>query len=76
MLAASQRQPGARFNWLMMVSHWYPGNSGGNVCSRKAVLEVLMNFMTASLPLIFFFNFQTRLSEKWGVLTIAFLAYG
>ena len=32
--------------------------------------------MTASLPLLYLLNLQTRLTEKWGVLTIAFLAYG
>lgn len=35
-----------------------------------------MNFLTASLPFLFLLRLQTRLREKWGVLTIAFLAYG
>ncbi|CAD6592138.1 MAG: hypothetical protein ASARMPREDX12_005675 [Alectoria sarmentosa] len=40
------------------------------------VFEVVMNFLTASLPFIFLLNLQTCLRKKWGVMTIAFLAYG
>lgn len=42
---------------------------------QRLVFEVVMNFLTASLPFIFLLNLQTRLREKWGVLVIAFLAY-
>ena len=41
----------------------------------NAAFQVIMNFLTASLPLIFLLSLQNRLREKWGVVTIAFLAY-
>ena len=40
------------------------------------VFEVVMNLLTASLPLIFLLHTQTSPKEKWGVITIALLAYG
>lgn len=39
------------------------------------IFQVLMNFLTASLPFVFLRNLQTRLREKCGVMAIAFLAY-
>ncbi|KAL9128509.1 MAG: hypothetical protein Q9175_007513 [Cornicularia normoerica] len=60
----------------MVVSHGHSWVPFANVRSPKPVFEVVMNFLTASLPFIFLLNLHTRLREKWGFMMIAFLAYG
>ena len=72
-LAAFQWTPGKLFKQPVSVRRSYsmPCQFG----SPKIVLEVVMNFLTASLPLVFLFNLETDLRERWGVLTILFLAY-
>ena len=62
-------------SWLFM------DNDPERMLIADTVFEVVMNFLTASLPLIFLLNTQACLTksclrDKWGVMTIALLAYG
>ena len=58
-------------SWLFFID-----NDPERLLIADTVFEVVMNFLTASLPLIFLRHPPTCLKKKWGVITTALLAYG